>query len=90
MRLNPDCHLHSIAGEHFIIRPGREETDLTRVISFNATAVWLWQQFADGREFSADDAGAALAGHYDVDTPTAYADAGKWVDCLRQHNLVLP
>lgn len=89
MRLNSNYHVHQIAGEHIIIRPGATETDLTGVISLNTTAAWLWEQFADGQEFTVDDIAAALATHYTVDEEKAKTDAEVWIRTLEQHNLLL-
>lgn len=88
MKIKEECKLRSIAGENIVLMPGAEETDMTRVLAFNDTACWLWQQ-AEGREFTLPELASLLAARYDVDTATALADVTAWADTLRRHGLIL-
>lgn len=86
MRLNPIYSIQSIAGEHFIFIK-KEQVDMTRVISFNDSAAWLWNQL-EHHEFMIDDAVELVTERYDVDAATAISDVEKWLELLRQNNLL--
>lgn len=76
-----------MAGEHVVIMQGRAGADMTKVIALNETSLWLWNELA-AADFTAGDAAALLASRYDVDLPTAEADAERWVGKLRECGLV--
>lgn len=88
MKLKTDCTLRRIAGENIIIRPGEAETDMTRVVSLNGTAAWLWERLW-GREFTAGEAAELLAAAYEVEQGQAAADAERWLDVMRQNGLLV-
>lgn len=88
MRLNPIYTLQSIAGEHFIFMREGQQVDMTRIISLNASAAWLWAQL-ENLEFTYEDAVLFLTDHYDVDKETAIYEIKGWFDLLRQNDLLL-
>lgn len=51
MRINEAYKVRQIAGENIVMTQGKDQVDLTQVISLNETSLWLWQQVAN-REFS--------------------------------------
>lgn len=65
-----------------------EQVDMTRIISLNASAAWLWTQL-ENREFTTEDAVSFLTGHYDVDKETAIYEVEGWLELLRQNDLLL-
>lgn len=87
MRLNPNYTLQSIAGQHFIFMRNNEQIDLTRIISLNNSAAWLWREL-EGREFTCDDAVKLLTGHFDVAYSTATTDVGEWLESLGENKLL--
>lgn len=87
MRLDNNCKLRLVAGEYIILLPSQEGDSLTRVISFNESARYLWEALKD-REFTEDDAVKALTEEYDVDASTASADVDKWLETLKAYKLL--
>ena len=49
----------------------------------------MWDSL-QGKDFTVDDAVAVLLDNYDVEEATARADAGKWVETIRENGLLLP
>lgn len=79
MKTNPDYTLRDIAGETIIVNQGSSHTDMTRIISLNASARLLWENL-EGRDFTLADAVQVLVGHYGIDPAQAEADAARWVE----------
>ena len=63
MKINSNFKLRHIAGETIIINQGTPDADLTRIISLNASARFLWNEFS-GQEFSVDEVSYLLAKTY--------------------------
>lgn len=76
-----------MAGEHVVIMQGQLGSDLTRIISLNESALYLWTS-VQGREFGVEDVAKLLVERCDVDMEQALADAQRWVDKLAQCALV--
>ncbi len=87
MRIKPEFKIREIAGENVIIRQADGPLDITRLLSLNATAVWLYNTLKD-KDFTVEDVTALLTGRFEVDPLTAAADAGKWVESLREAALI--
>jgi hypothetical protein len=71
-------NIREIAGERIAIRQGVSGVDLTQVISFNATAEWLYSQLS-GKEFEEADVVRLLVDHFSIDETTALTDTRKWI-----------
>lgn len=82
MKTNPDYTLRNIAGETIIVNQGGSHTDLTRIISLNASARLLWECL-EGKEFALADAARVLTEHYGIDDRQAEADAARWVERMK-------
>ena len=82
MRINRNFKIREVAGESIIVNQGKVGTDLTRIISLNSTAKFLYQKMED-REFEVEDAAQALIDEYGIEKELALKDAGKWVESLR-------
>ncbi len=89
MKINPIYKVRKIAGENIILLQGKTGGDMTRVVAFNESALLMWDSL-QGKEFTVDDAVAVLLDNYDVEEATARADAGKWVETIRENGLLLP
>ena len=87
MRIKTQYKVREMAGEHVVIMQGQLGSDLTRIISLNESALYLWTSL-QGREFSVEDAAKLLVECYDVDKEQALADAQRWLDKLAQCALV--
>jgi len=87
MKLDNSCKLRLVAGEYIVLLPSREEDSLTRVISFNESARFLWEALR-GREFSEEDVVSTLMDEYEVDEDTARRDVRRWIDTLKTYKLL--
>ena len=85
MQIKENLEIRHIAGENVLIMQGRIGLDMTKVVSFNATAEWLWQSLS-GKSFSLEDVTRLLVERYEIDVETAEADAKKWIEKLKQCN----
>lgn len=83
MKINPKHALRSIAGETIIVNQGSTHTDMTRIISLNASARMLWEALA-GKEFVIADAAGLLVQKYGIAEEQALADAARWVERLKE------
>lgn len=81
MKIKDNYKVRKIAGENLIVAQGATHSDLTKVITLNSTALFLWEKLL-GKDFSADDAAALLVEEYGVDPQTARQDADKWIDVM--------
>ena len=87
MQIKEGLEIRSIAGEKVLIMQGRVGMDMTKVVSFNSTAEWLWNRLY-GNAFSQEDVTGLLVEHFQVDAETAEADARKWIEKLKQCNAI--
>ncbi|MCQ2296576.1 MAG: PqqD family protein [Bacteroidales bacterium] len=88
MKINPIYKVRKVAGENIILLQGKTSEDLTRVVAFNDSALLMWNELM-GKEFSLDDAVQVLMDNYEVEESVARADAQKWIDNIRENNLLL-
>lgn len=87
MKIREEYKVREMAGEHVVIMQGRLGVDMTKIISLNESALYLWNALA-GKEFSVDDAARLLTERYEVDDATAACDAAAWVEKLRDCKLI--
>lgn len=87
MRINSNFKLREIAGETIIVNQGKEGVDMTRIISLNRSAQLLYKKLS-GKEFSLEEAAQVLVEAYGIDGELALTDAGKWVDALKECNVI--
>lgn len=88
MKLRTDCKIRKIAGESVIVRMGKLNVDMTRVISLNSTSEWLWEQIGN-EEFDVEKVADLLTAEYEVEREVALLDAQKWVEMLRNADLLV-
>lgn len=86
MKLKPNLMLRKI-GAQYIVLADRDNIDVTKVISLNATAAFLWQQ-AEGKEFTVPQLVEALCAAYDVDTVRATRDIEKTLAIWKENDLI--
>lgn len=86
MKIKKEYKVREMAGEHVVIVQGRYGADMTKLISFNATSLYLWNEL-QGREFDADTVVSLLTARYNVDEPTARRDAEAWIARLEECKL---
>ncbi len=87
MKIREEYKVREMAGEHVVIMQGRAGVDMTKIISLNESALYLWNVLA-GKEFSVEDAARLLTEQYGVDNATATRDAAAWVEKLRDCKLI--
>lgn len=81
MKINSNYKLRFIAGETIVVNQGTTGTDMTRIISLNASAKLLYEQLL-GKEFAMEDAAQVLIDTYGIDSEQARKDAEKWAQAL--------
>ncbi len=87
MKIREEYKVREMAGEHVIIMQGRLGVDMTKIISLNESALYLWNALC-GKEFCVDDAARLLTEQYEIDEATAARDAAAWIEKLRDCNLI--
>ena len=87
MKINLNYKLRSIAGETIVVNQGTTGTDMTRIISLNASAKLLYEQLL-GKEFSMEDATQVLVDTYGIDSEQARKDAEKWAQALSKCGVI--
>ena len=88
MKINTNYKVRNVAGENIVLLQGKMGGDMTRVVAFNETALLLWNELF-GKDFTAADAARVLTEHYDVDETTAEVDAERWIQNLREGQLLI-
>jgi hypothetical protein len=83
MQIKEGLKIRNIAGESVLIMQGQVGADMTKVVSFNNTAEWLWNTL-EGQTFSLEDVTRLLTERFQIDVATAEADAKKWIEQLIQ------
>lgn len=86
MKLKENLRICQI-GNQYIVVADRENVDMTRVISLNETAAYLWKH-ADGKDFTAKQLADALCEEYDVSQEKALADVEKTLLVWKANGLV--
>lgn len=87
MKIKQQYKVREMAGEHVVIIEGKLGVDMTRIISLNNSALYLWNA-VDGKEFTIDTVAALLAEHYGIDDEVAERDASRWVARLEECGLL--
>lgn len=87
MRIKDNFKVRKIAGENLIINQGATNSDLTKIISLNPTAVYLWEGLS-GKDFTADDAACLLTEKFEIDNDTALKDATKWINKMASEGVI--
>lgn len=87
MRINQKYKLRKIAGECVVIMQGEYGVDFTKIISFNETSEWLWNNFFD-KEFTSKDVEELLLSRFEVNRDIAARDALNWIEKLITYHLI--
>lgn len=88
MRISTNYKLREIAGETIVVNQGASETDLTRIISLNASARLLWENLS-GKDFELDDAANILTNVYGIGEGQTGQDASAWIEALKKCNIII-
>ena len=87
MKIKKQYKVREMAGEHVVIMQGELGSNLTKIISLNESALYLWQVI-DGKEFDVNTIADLLAEHYGIDDEVAHSDAARWIDRLEECGLL--
>ena len=87
MKLKEQYKVREMAGEHVVIMQGKLGSDLTRIISLNESALYLWNAL-EGKSFDVNTVADLLAEHYGIDDEVAQRDAARWLDKLDECGLL--
>lgn len=87
MKIKEQFKVRQMAGEHVVIMQGKQGSDLTRIISLNESALYLWEAI-EGKCFDVDTIASLLAEHYGIDDEVAQRDAARWIDKLEECGLL--
>ena len=87
MKIKAEYKVRSMAGENVVIMQGTAGSDMTRIISLNASSLLLWNELQD-REFEVADVANILVDNYNIDRDTAERDAQKWIEKLAECGLI--
>lgn len=87
MKIKKQYKVREMAGEHVVIMQGELGSNLTKIISLNESALYLWRAI-EGKEFDAVAIANLLAEHYGIDDEVAQRDATRWLDRLEECGLV--
>jgi len=74
MKLRVDLQLRQLGDEHILVDPGRDHLDVSKVFTFNETAVQIWLEL-QGKEFNVESVKAVLLDNYEVGEDEAERDA---------------
>ena len=74
MKINSNYKLREVAGETIVVNQGTAGTDMTRIISLNASAKLLYESLAE-KEFTTEDAADVLTATYGISREQALKDA---------------
>ena len=82
MKIKSNFKIREIAGESIIVNQGQVGADLTRIISLNSSAKYLYEAL-EGKEFELEDVAQALVDYYEIEKDRAMTDGAKWVEALK-------
>lgn len=86
MKIKEQYKVREMAGEHVIIMQGKHGSDLTKIISLNQSALYLWNEL-QGKEFDTEAVADMLVERYGIDKGIATTDAERWIERLRECNI---
>ena len=87
MRILQGYKVREIAGENVIIMSGSNDTDMTRLVTLNQSALMLWNSLVNC-DFAESDVESLLLESYEVEPEIAQSDAHKWVDQMCRLGIV--
>lgn len=87
MKIKQGYKVRDIAGENVVIMQGKVGVDMTRIITFNDSALLLWNELL-GKDFELADAVRILTDNYDVAADVAECDARAWIGRLEECHLL--
>lgn len=87
MYIKKEYQLQTVVGKSFLFLRKKGEVDMTRILSFNKTSVWLWKQLTD-RDFTEEEAFRLLSEHYDGDATQMKQNLKWWIESLIHEGII--
>lgn len=87
MRIKQQYKLRTIAGEEVIFIQGKVGVDTNKVLSFNESAIWLWEEI-HSKDFSEEEVAEILFEHFDIEREQALQDAKEFISTLQKFNII--
>ena len=87
MKISKNYKIREIAGETIVVNQGTANVNMTRIISLNQTAKFLYEQLQD-KEFELEDAAQLLVDAFGITKEVAMKDVAVWVDSLKKCGIV--
>lgn len=86
MKIKEGYLLRTLGDTHVVVPVGQASIDLRGMISLNATGAFLWEALQS--EQTEESLTALLLDTYDVEESRAAADVARFVQLLRDNDLV--
>ncbi len=87
MRIKDGFVLRTVGGNHMVVPVGVQTVDFRCIITLNETGATLWKRLQ--QEQDEEQLVTALLEEYDVSAEVAAADVARFVESLRQANLLV-
>lgn len=87
MKIRQDFVLRKIANEYVLIPTGSAALEFGSLISTNEVGYFIWEQLR--AEQTLESLTEAVEKEYDVDSQTARNDIEAFIECLKQHQLLV-
>jgi hypothetical protein len=88
MKIDPKFKVRNIADENLLIMQSGQHTNMTKVISLNATALQLFNAFS-GKDFESEEVVQFLLDTYGIESDLAQKDASSWISKLTEAGVIL-
>lgn len=86
MKIKDGFAMRNIAGSNIVVPVGKTSKEFNGMITLNATGGFLWEVFSKGA--TKDEALKKLTDEYDVSEERASEDIDKFIELLKENNLV--
>lgn len=86
MKIKDGFVLKAIAGTYMVVPLGTQVAQFGSIIKLTETGAFLWEKLSSG--IDKDELLKALTDEYDVDTATASADIDKFINKLKDADLL--
>ncbi len=87
MKIKEGFVLRMVGGNHIVVPIGAQTVDFRGIITLNDTGAFLWNLLQEDR--TEEQLMQALLAEYDVAADVAAADVSRFVESLRQAELVV-
>ncbi|MBQ1950698.1 MAG: PqqD family protein [Clostridia bacterium] len=86
MKIKDGFVVRQVGGNHIVVPVGSMTVDFNGIITLNETAAFLWGQLQ--QEHTTDELTELLLAEYDVDKATAEQDVARFLDALKEAELL--